>query len=170
METFETMRTRRSIRHYTAQPIAEEAIEQLLRAAMQAPSAGDEQPWHFIVIRDRTTLDAIPAIQPYSQMLKEAPAAIVVLGDPRLERKVAGTWVQDCSAATENLLLAAHASGLGACWLALYPVESFVSGVRELLSIPKDVVPLAIVALGYPAAEKPPADRFVETRVHRERW
>jgi len=170
MEALEAILTRRSIRHYTDQAVSEEEIEKLLRAAMQAPSAGDEQPWHFIVIRDRATLDAIPAIQPYAQMLKEAPAAIVVLGDPRLERKVAGMWLQDCSAATENLLLAAHAQGLGACWCALHPIETCVAAVREMLSIPKDVTPLAIVALGHPAKEKPPVDRFIATRVHRERW
>jgi nitroreductase len=170
METLEAIATRRSIRHFTGQAVPEELIERLLRAAMQAPSAGDEQPWHFIVIRDRATLDAIPNFQPYTQMLKEAPAAIVVLGDPRLEKKVAGTWIQDCCAATENLLLAAHALGLGACWCALHPLEACESAVRELLGIPKAVTPLAVVALGYPSKEKPPADRFIPTRVHRERW
>src|SRR5512142_911151 len=108
MDALEAILTRRSVRRYTPEPIAEELLHELLDAAMHAPSAGNEQPWHFVVVTDRETLAAIPRFHPYAVMLRQAPAAIVVCGDPTLE-KYHGYWVQDCAAATENLLLAAHA-------------------------------------------------------------
>lgn len=169
METFEAIHGRRSIRRYTHQPVSEEMIEKLLRAAMAAPSAGNQQPWHFVVIDDRQLLDAIPQFHPYSAMLREAPLAVVICGDERLERHK-GYWVQDCSAATQNLLLAAHALGLGAVWLGVYPVMDRVAKIQELLSLPPQVTPLAIVAVGHPAERKAPEDRFQASRVHRNRW
>ena len=102
-------------------------------------------------------------------MLKDAPLAIVVCGDERLER-YKGFWVQDCSAATQNLLLAAHALGLGAVWLGVYPVQQRVEKTQDLLGLPEGVIPLAIIALGHPAERKPPADRYDASRVHRNRW
>jgi len=169
METLEAIRTRRSIRKYADRSVPEKVVETLLRAAMAAPSAGNEQPWQFVVLDDRETLAAIPEYHPYSAMLKEAPLAIVVCGDVRLER-YKGYWVQDCSAAMENLLLAAHASGLGAVWLGIYPMEERVVKTQELLKLPGEVIPLGIAALGYPAEEKEPADRFNAERVHRNRY
>ena len=169
METFEAIHGRRSIRRYTAQPVPEGAIEALLRAAMAAPSAGDERPWRFVVITDRALLNAIPQFHEYSQMLKEAPAAIVICGDTTLE-KYKGYWVQDCSAATQNLLLAAHAKGLGSVWLGVHPIKVRVAKTQELLGLPSHVIPLAVVALGYPAEAKGPTDRYDPTRVHRNRW
>ncbi len=169
MDILEAIRTRRSIRKYTADPVSEADLRELLEAAMSAPSAGNEQPWEFIVIDDRETLDAIPAFHPYAAMLKQAPAAILICGD--LEReKYRGFWVQDCSAAIENLLLAAHGKGLGAVWLGVYPVEDRVAATRELFGLPPHVVPLAFIALGHPAEEKGPADRYNETRVHHNRF
>jgi nitroreductase len=169
METIEAILTRRSIRKYKPDPVPDEVVKVLLEAAMNAPSAGNQQPWHFIVIRDRASLDAIPTFHPYSQMLKEAPLGIVVCGD--LEKQVHdGYWVQDCSAATENLLLAAHAKGLGAVWLCVYPREPRVIGVKEILKLPDYIIPLCIISLGLPAEEKPQAKRFIPERIHYDRW
>jgi len=169
MDAVEAMLTRRSIRKYRAEPVSEEAIDTLLRAAMAAPSAGNEQPWHFIVIRDRTVLDTIPSTHPYAQMAASAPLAIVVCGDERLA-KYESFWVQDCAAATQNLLLAAHANGLGAVWCGVYPSEERVAAVRGLLAIPEQITPFSLIVLGHPDEEKGPADRFDGARVHRDRF
>ena len=169
MDAFEAIHGRRSIRSYTSEAIPEDVIEDLLKAAMAAPSAGNQQPWQFVVIDDRKLLDAIPEYHEHSAMLKQAPLAIAMCGDQRLERHK-GFWVQDCSAATQNLLLAAHAKGLGAVWLGIYPVEERVKKTQQLLGLPKEVIPLAVVALGYPAESKDPADRFDSSRVHRNCW
>jgi nitroreductase len=169
MEAIEAILSRRSIRRYTSKEVSRELIQELLEAAMSAPSAGNEQPWHFIVINDRSILDDIPNIHPYSQMLKEAPVAIMVCGDLNLE-KYKGYWVQDCSAATQNILLAAHSRGLGAVWLGIHPMEERVAGIRQMFSLPEHVIPLGIVALGYPAEKKDRAQRFQENRVHHNSW
>ena len=163
--------SRRSIRKYTEQPVSEGATRELLEAAMSAPSAGNQQPWHFVVIEDRGILDEIPTFHPYSQMLREAPVAILVCGDERLEGEgKRGFWVQDCSAATENILIAANARGLGAVWLGIYPKEELVAKFRELLGLPDEVMPLSLIAIGHPAEQKPPAGRFDASRIHRNRW
>ena len=136
---------------------------------MSAPSAGNEQPWHFVVLRKRRILNAIPEIHPYSQMLKQAALGILICGDLSLE-VYKGFWVQDCSAAIQNMLLAAHSLGLGAVWLGIYPMEERVTGVRKMLSIPENIVPFAIVSIGWPAEEKPPAKRYRADRVHYDGW
>ncbi len=169
MEAIECILTRRSIRRYKKDPIPKELIEELLTCAMAAPSARNEQPWHFVVIEDRSLLDAIPKFHPYSQMLREAPLAILVCGDIKLVNHE-GYLVQDCSAATQNLLLAAHAKGLGAVWLGVYPRDERIEGIKRLLSIPKNIIPIALIALGYPAEEKKPENRSKPERVHYNRW
>jgi len=169
MDALNAILSRRSIRKYTAQPVSEEMIRELLEAAMAAPSAGNEQPWHFVVMDDREILDAIPRFHPYSRMLEEAPMAILVCGDLELQ-KYEGYWVQDCSAATENLLIAAQAKGLGAVWLGVYPIEERVAGFRNLLGVPDHVIPFALISIGYPAEQKPGADRYNSSRVRRNRW
>jgi nitroreductase len=169
MDAMEAILSRRSVRSYTSAPIPETLLSQLLRAAMNAPSAGNEQPWHFVVIRDRAILEAIPGFHPYASMLRGAAAAILVCGDLQLE-KFKGFWVQDCSAATENILIAARALGLGAVWLGLHPLEERVTQMRKLLGIPDHVVPLSLVSLGYPKDEPRPADRYQVARVHYDRW
>lgn len=169
MDAIEAILSRRSIRRYTARPVPEGVITELLEAAMSAPSAGNEQPWQFVVITDRRTLDEIPKFHPYAEMLKEAPAALVVCGDLRLE-KYKGHWVQDCSAATQNLLLAAHAKGLGAVWVGIYPTADRVGRTQRLLDLPSHVVPLCLVPLGYPAEQIPRIARYDPSRVHNNRW
>jgi nitroreductase len=161
--------TRRSIRKYTEQPLSEEILAGLLRAAMAAPSARNQQPWHFVVIRERTTLEHIAAMQSTARMARNAPLAVVVCGDLSLDND-SGYWVQDCSAATENILLWAHTHGLGAVWCGIHPREHRVANYRALLALPDNVVPLALVVVGYPAEELPPADRFRPERIHSESW
>jgi nitroreductase len=169
MEAMEALLSRRSIRKYASQPVSEAMVKQILEAVMAAPSASNEQPWQFIVLRDRQTMDEVPKLHPYSQMIKQAPLAILVCGDLQLA-KHEGYWVQDCAAATENLLLAARALGLGSVWLGVYPREDRVAGLRKLLALPEHVVPFALIPVGYPAEEKPPANRYDPSRVHRDRW
>lgn len=169
MDAHEAIFGRRSIRRYYPTPISDDIIKELLEAAMAAPSAGNEQPWHFVVINDRNILDEIPKVHPYSQMLKQAPLAILICGDEKLE-KHKGYWIQDCSAATENLLIAATANGLGSVWLGVFPRQDRVEGIRKLLDIPENIIPFSLIAIGYPAENKPPAERFDEKRIHENKW
>ena len=168
-ECLKIILTRRSVRRFTPKPVSQEEAQTLLKAAMAAPSAMNQQPWHFVAISERRTLDAIPSIHPHSQMLREAPMGILVCGEMS-SAKSPGYWTQDCSAATQNLLLAAHALSLGAVWLGVYPDENRIAGLRRLLALPENVVPFAMIAIGHPRETPPPADRFSETRIHRERW
>ena len=162
--------SRRSIRKYTAEPVPDDVVERLLRAAMAAPSAGNQQPWQFVVVRERETLAAITRFHPTRAMLPGAPVALVVCGD------VAGCkwpqmWEQDCAAATENLLVEAELLGLGAVWLGVHPLAERVEGVRVLLGRPRRTSCRSRSwPLGHPAERKPPSDRYDEARVHRERW
>ena len=168
-EGLKLLLTRRSIRKYTDEPVSEEDVENVLRAAMAAPSAGNEQPWHFAVIRDRQTMSRITDVHPYAAMLDHAPVCIAVLAQLSRE-KYKGMWVQDCSAATQNILLAAHALGLGAVWLGVHPVTSREEGIKRILGLPAGVECLSLVALGHPAGQPGPADRYDPSRVHREKW
>ncbi len=169
MDITKAIASRRSIRKYTTEPVSDEDIGALLNAAMHAPSAVNEQPWHFVVVKDQETLAAIPQISPTAPMVKDAPVAIAVCADKDLE-KFPGLWVQDCSAATENLLLAATARGLGATWTAVYPFEDRVEGIKNLLNLPVNVIPLCIVPLGHPAETPVPVDRFNPSCIHYETW
>jgi len=169
VDAMEAILTRRSIRKYTSEPVTDDEVKQLLRAAMHAPSAGNQRPWEFIVIRDKETLNEITGIHKYAQMLKQAQVAIVVCGDVK-KQKYDGFWVQDCSAATQNMLLAATALGLGAVWLGVHPVVERVEDLRKILGIPVNVVPLSIVSVGRPGEEREAADRYDESRIHMHRW
>jgi nitroreductase len=161
--------SRRSIRNYTADAVDDETVKRLLRAAMAAPSAGNQQPWHFVVLRDRETMRSITGFHPYARMLPSASVAVLVCGEPAA-CKWPQMWEQDCSAATENLLIEAEQLGLGAVWLGIHPLQERVEGVRALLGIPAGVVPFALVPFGWPAERKEPSDRFDAARVHTERW
>ncbi|WP_017415444.1 nitroreductase family protein [Clostridium tunisiense] len=160
---------RRSIRKYKDIKVSNEIVEDLLKAAMAAPSAGNEQPWEFVVLKDKEIMKNITEIHPYSKMLLKSDVAIVVCGDEKKE-VFKGYWVQDCSAATENILLAAQDMGLGAVWLGVYPIADRVEKIQEILGLPSSVVPLSIVPVGYPDEEKTPGDRFDKTRIHYNGW
>lgn len=168
MDAMQAILTRRSIRRYTDAEVSSETVTELLKAAMSAPTAANE-PWDFVVIRDRSTFDGIRKFHPHAEMLKQARVGILVCADPTRET-LKGRWPLDCAAATENMLIAANALGLGACWVGIYPVEERISGVRELLAIPDHVVPLSMVSLGYPAETKRRPDRFRPERIHHDRW
>lgn len=169
METIEALVTRRAVREFTPEPVGDGEVETLLRAAMHAPSACNQQPWHFIVVTGRERLDAIAGVHPYAQMVKQAPLAVIVCGDLTLET-CPGNWAIDCSAAMENLLLAAHAIGLGGVWVGIHPVEQRVKDFRQLLGLPSYVMPLCLAAVGHPAGPLPKVDRFNADRIHRNGW
>ena len=170
METLEAIHTRRSVLDFTSQSVPEEQVQILLEAAMQAPSAGNQQPWHFVLITDRKQLDAIADFLPFGKMLHTAPLGVVVCADVEHAR-YRDYWVQDCSAATMNLLLTAHDLGLGAVWVGVYPLEERVMGLKEVLGLPEQIIPLTIIPIGYPAAKPEPQDkRFDRNRVHTNSW
>lgn len=168
MEAIEAIMGRRSIRKYTGEKIPEEDITLLLKAAMNAPSAHNKQPWHFIVVNDRAILDKIPEYHQYSKMLDKASHAIVVLGDNKIQDT--DFWVHDTSAALENILIAAHAKGIGAVWLGVHPHDSLIKGTKELFGVPEHVTPLGMISLGVPDEERPPRENYNEERVHRNKW
>jgi len=161
---------RRSIRKYTDKYVSDESVKELLKAAMAAPSAGNQQTWDFIVVRDRTLIDEIPKFHPNAQMLPGAPVVIIVCGVLEREKKYAGYWVQDCSAAVENILIEAQFLGLGAVWLGIYPMEDRVARMKELFKIPKDVIPLAVISIGYPDVVKEASQRYDEQKIHINVW
>jgi len=163
----ETILTRRSIRKYTAEPISENYVKAMLEAAMAAPSASNLKPWHFVVITDRHVLDELARVHPHGKMLSEAPLCIAVCGDTDIS---ASFWVQDCSTASENLLLSATALGLGAVWLGVYPRQDRVNNIREVLKLPESIIPLNLISIGHPAEKKEPRTQYDEQRVHRQHW
>jgi nitroreductase len=169
MDAMKAIFSRRSIRKYTNKQVPDSVVKEILEAAMSAPSAGNEQPWHFIVIKDRKILNEITKIHPYAQALNTASVAILVCGDLKLEVHK-DCWIQDCSAAAENILIAAQAKGLGTVWLGVYPRTERVDGIRKLLNIPDNVIPIAVIPIGYPAEDKPPAVRFDPSRIHHNKW
>lgn len=169
MDCLEAIRTRRSIRAFTREKVPEKHIKTIIEAGMYAPSAGNQQPWQFVVITDKSILSKVPDIHPYATMVPEASAAILVCGDTNLE-KFKGYWVQDCAAAVQNMLLAVHALGLGAVWTGVYPRHERVQGFQKLCKVPDHVVPLALVPIGYPAQKPGIAQRFKEERIHSNTW
>ena len=169
METLDAIKTRRSIRKFKPQLISRETIKKLLEAAMFAPSAGNEQPWQFVVLDDRKILDAVPRICSTASMCRKSTTAVLVCGDATLE-KYPGFWVLDCSASVENLLLAAQALGLGAVWAGVYPLNNRVEAFRRLLALPWEITPFALVALGYPDEAPAQPERYKEERVHYNEW
>ena len=167
VEMLDTIFARRSIRKYTDEPVSEAQIRSLLEAAMAAPSASNRKPWHFVVVTDRPKLDAIAEILRYGKMLFEAPLAIAVCGDMETSPNF---WVQDCSAATENLLLAVTSLGLGGVWLGVAPNPERMEAVARILGIPQKMGVLNVLSIGHPAEEREPRTQYDASRVHRDGW
>jgi nitroreductase len=166
-ELLDLMYTRRSVREYTDEEVTDEQVETMLKAAMAAPSAQDLQPWHFVVIRKRKVLDKLAEVHKYAYMLEQASLAIVVCGDQEISER---HWVEDTCMATQNLLLAATALGLGGVWISLYPKKKHQKYVRQILDIPEQVGVLCIVAVGHPAEQEKELTRYNPKRVHHDEW
>lgn len=158
----ETIMTRTSIRSFTDRAVSADTVEMLLRAGMAAPTAVNLQPWHFVVVNDRAKIDELGGNGRQSQMWHESPLVIVVCGN--MEKAMEGVgqafWVQDCSAATENILLAAHALGLGAVWTGCYPIEERVANISQVIGLPEHIVPLCAIVMGYPNESPQPKDKW----------
>ena len=166
----ENIMTRTSIRKFTSEPVADASLETILKAGMAAPTAMNTQPWAFVVVTDRQVLDSLDSVHHHAN-LKTATAAIIVCGNmQKTIESVPGFWIQDCSAATENILLAAHALGLGAVWCGVYPNEAVIPGVKQVLDLPDYITPLNIIALGHPAENPAPKDKWNPENVHYQKW
>ena len=167
----ENIHNRKSVRQYTSEPVSDEQIEILLKAAMAAPTAVNYQPWRFVVVTERAGLDAMAEVLPYAKMLKQAPFAIVVCGETRwFEGQENPYWQQDCSAATQNILLAAEALGLGAVWTGVYPDPEKSDNLSRLLNLPATVQPLCAIPVGHPSGEEPPKDKWKPENIHYGNW
>ena len=168
----ENILNRVSVREFLPQNVSEADLLQLLRSAMSAPSAGNMQPWEFIVVHNKESRLKFAQRLPYAAMAAAAPVVIVVCGNMRrlLSGEGASFWVQDTAAASENLLLSAHALGLGAVWVGIYPLRDRILTVRNVLKLPEYIVPLNIIPLGYPAVQNPPKQKYDMAKIHRECW
>ena len=162
---------RRSIRSYLDKPIPKEVMEDILRAGMYAPSAGNEQPWEFVVIQEKSTLESMCAVHPHAKALLSCNAAIVICGNLLKQKYSAQYWVLDCTLAGQNIMLQSKEMGLGSVWLGVYPCKYRMENIAQLLHFPKTVVPLSVIAIGYPAESVPqPEDRFRREKIHFEKW
>ena len=169
MNTLEVIFTRRSIRKYKTMPVQQQDVQQILKAAMYAPTANNTQSCQFIVIDERSQLDAIAKVHPYAQMLKKAPLAIIVCGDRNLEKEDFYLSING-SAATQNILLAAHALGLGSVWLGVYGRPKRMDDIARLFNLPENIVPISAIAIGYPDEEKTAENRYKEDKIHLNKW
>mgnify|MGYP001358431941 CR=1 FL=1 len=161
--------TRRSIRKYKDIDVDDSIVREIIKAGMNAPSAGDEQPWHFIIVNEHDKLVKINEAHPHSKMLLHAKTAIVICGDLSLE-KYDGFWVQDCAAAVQNMLLMIDYKGLGSVWLGVYPRKDRIDGIRKIFNLPENVIPFAVLPVGYPDETKPENNKFVESKIHVNIW
>lgn len=169
MDIIKAILDRRSIRKYNEKPVPKEIVNQLLKAAMYAPSARNYRPWHFIVADDRRILDDLSELHPYAKMLKQATLAIIVCGDLSVEKEE-GYLAVNCAAATQNILLAVHAHGLGSVWLGLYPRQARINDVQQYFKLPPNIQPVSLIAVGWPAEEKSRPERFEREKIHYNRW
>lgn len=163
----ETIFNRKSVRKYTARPVEKEKLELLVRAGMAAPSSRDRRPWEFIIVTDRHLLDTLGDGLPLARMLKETNQAIVVCGDTI---KSGNAWFLDCSAAAQNVLLAAESMGLGAVWTAAFPYPDRMKVVQETLKLPDHILPLTVIPIGYPQGQEKPKDKFDKRQMHSNGW
>ncbi|MFY9638649.1 MAG: nitroreductase family protein [Methanobacterium sp.] len=170
MDTLEVIKTRRSIRKYKDEAISDNILKELLEAGMSGPTGGNNRPWEFIIINDHEILRKIPDAPSGASFAPDAPLAILVCGDLEkysgLPEKYLDVWVIDCSIAAQNILLAAHGKDLGAVWTGVYPMEERVNGIKTLLELPKNIIPLVLIVIGYPAEQLPVEDRYDASRVH----
>ncbi|NPV55667.1 MAG: nitroreductase family protein [Anaerolineae bacterium] len=169
MDAYQCILTRRSIRNYRDVTVEKRLIDQLLRAGMHAPSARNTRPWHFVVIQDHAALARLAEIHPSGKMLKEAALAIAVCADEQ-RQPMEGYQALDCAATTQNILLAAHALGLGAVWLGIYPREERIEMLAAFLSLPAHIHPVSLISVGIPSVITPEVDRYDPSRVHYETW
>jgi len=169
METLDAIQTRRSIRKFTDKAVSDQLIEKILRSGMTAPSAANQQPWHFIVIRDKKILNSFPAVHKYTKMCATADAAILVCADTT-DTEFKCFWQQDCAACTQNMLLAIHDLGLGAVWVGVYPREEYIKSFTEMFNLPKNIVPFSLIPLGYPDQKIGKVERYDTSRIHKEKW
>jgi nitroreductase len=170
MELYDGLLSRRSIRKYTGEKIDDTLISSIIKAGMYAPSANNRRPWHFIVVDERETMNEIMKVHPYSSMLSEASHAILVCGDEKLQNGP-GYYVIDCSAATQNILLAAHSLGFGAVWLGVEPRSERKNAIKQIFGLPEHIHPVSIVSIGVPLKipEKIPS-RFEPEKIRKNRW
>ena len=170
--TLATIFNRKSVRHFTTEKVSEVQLTQLLKAGMAAPTAVNKQPWAFVAISDQDILNQLAEILPYAKMLKQATGAIVVCGDlsTALEGIGQAYWIQDCSAASQNILLAAESMGLGAVWTGVYPQKQRMAEVGQVLNLPEHVLPLNVIPIGYPTGEDKPKDKWKPSKVHWNQW
>ena len=167
----ENIHSRKSVRQFTAEPVSDEHIETMLRAAMAAPTAVNYQPWRFVVINEREQLDAMAEVLPFAKMLKQAPLAIVVCGETTwFDGNENPFWQQDCSAATQNLLLAAEALGLGAVWTGVYPDLQRAAQLSQFLGLPGNVQPLCAIPIGHHDGTTQPKDKWKPENIHYGKW
>lgn len=164
-----TIYVRRSIRTFLDKPVEQEKLNQIIKAGMNAPSAVNQQPWQFVIIDERSIIDEVVKVHPHALPAQRAPVSILVCGDPQKERSK-GYWPIDCAAAVQNMLLMITDLGLGGCWLGIYPRENRVKRLQELLGTPSEIIPFALIAVGYPAEEKEPKELFDAQRIHYNRW
>lgn len=169
MDVMSAIMERRSVRAFTDKAVSDAQVEQILRAAMNAPSAGNAQPWEFVVIRNKETLTKVTTINEYAAFAPSASVAILACGNLGLE-KFKGYWVQDVSAAIENMLLAVQGMGLGAVWTGIYPMQNRVLAFQTLLNMPDEVIPLGLIVIGHAETMPQPVDRFKPERIHHEKW
>lgn len=162
----ENIAARKSVRKFLKKEVEEEKITAMLKAGMAAPSGMDRRPWEFVVVTDRAALDSMAAGLPYAKMLTQAPMAIVVCGDSTRS----SYWYVDCSAVTQNILLAAEALGLGAVWTAAYPYEDRIGIVRKYTGMPEQIVPLCIIPIGYPDGPQKTKDKYDASKIHRNKF
>jgi len=163
--------SRRSIRQYHDKTVPDGMITDLLEAAMAAPSAVAKDPWHFIVVRNRETLNNIVDLLPNAKMLQQATAAFIVCGDiTKAHIQAESYMLQDLSAATQNILIAANALGLGTCWLGIHPRKERIAGISQLFDLPANIIPMCGVAIGWPAEHPESRTRYKSERVHLEKW
>jgi nitroreductase len=169
MDVLQAIFTRRSIRKFTGAPISNENMETLLKAGFSAPSAHNMQPWHFVVLKNPATLQYIAEMHPYGKMLPQAGCCIIVCGDDEVQ-KTKGFLVEDCSAAIQNILLAAHGIGLGAVWCGLYPDPDLTKLIAVTAKLPNNIEPIGMVVVGHKVEDRAAVDRYDKTKIHYDQW